>query len=127
MCLQAIVRMFSCFQAFFNISRNLTLCCAACWDTVFPHILLDRMAFLKRDADRLTVQKVPASIYPASYPAWFFSESRLQAEFTNAGYVLVADFQCPYELSPDDEKAYHKGFIFEKRDVQPGGHETIKQ
>jgi putative methyltransferase (TIGR04325 family) len=93
----------------------------------FPHILLDRMAFLKRDADRLTVQTVPESIYPASYPAWFFSESRLMAEFVNAGYVLVADFQCPYELSPDDEKAYHKGFIFEKSDLHPVGHDAIKQ
>jgi putative methyltransferase (TIGR04325 family) len=93
----------------------------------FPHLLIDGTAFLKRNEDRLTVQKVPKSIYPASYPAWFFSESRLLAEFANAGYVLVADFQCPYELSPDDEKAYHKGFIFEKRDMNPVSHNKIKQ
>jgi len=93
----------------------------------FPHILIDGTAFLKRNEDRLTVQTVPESIYPASYPAWFFSESRLMAEFANAGYVLVADFQCPYELSPDDEKAYHKGFIFEKSDLHPVGHDAIKQ
>ena len=85
----------------------------------FPHILIDRTAFLKRDADRLTVQKVPASIYPASYPAWFFSETNLHAAFTDAGYILVADFPCLYELSPDDEAAYHKGFIYEKRAAQP--------
>lgn len=78
------------------------------------HVIIDRTAFLKRDADRLTVQTVPESIYSASYPAWFFSETRLRAAFTDAGYVLIADFPCLYELSPEDEVAYHKGFIFER-------------
>jgi len=93
----------------------------------FPHILIDRTAFLKRDTDRLTVQTVPESIYPASYPAWFFSETSLRAAFTDAGYVLVADFLCLYELSPEDEAAYHKGFIYEKRNARSVGHGATKQ
>ena len=41
-----------------------------------PYILLDRTPFIEGTCDRLTVQHVPATIYPASYPAWFFSEVR---------------------------------------------------
>ena len=38
-------------------------------------IIIDRIAFIKGDKERLTVQKVSPKIYKASYPAWFFSES----------------------------------------------------
>lgn len=80
-------------------------------------VIIDRTAFLTADRDRLTVQQVPDSIYPASYPAWFFSETRLTRTVTEAGYRLVADFAGADQVSPDDEAAYFKGFIFEKGDA----------
>jgi len=78
------------------------------------HVIIDRTAFLVSDRERLTVQKVPDSIYPASYPAWFFSETKFRAVIEAAGYSLAADFPGTDDLSPEGEKAYYKGFIYER-------------
>jgi putative methyltransferase (TIGR04325 family) len=82
-----------------------------------PHLILDRTAFYRRDRDRLTVQAVPEWIYPASYPAWFLSESKLTAMIAGADYNLVTDFKGTDDLSPKDEpgSGYYKGFIFDRR------------
>lgn len=77
------------------------------------HVIIDRTAFLQSDRERLTVQHVPSSIYPASYPAWFFSENQFQAVFASSGYRLVADFPGADDISPEGEKGYFKGFIYE--------------
>lgn len=79
------------------------------------HVIIDRTAFLASDRERLTVQHVPDSIYPASYPAWFFSETKFKAAIESAGYGLTADFPGTDNLSPEGEKAYFKGFIYERR------------
>lgn len=79
------------------------------------HVIIDRTAFLVSDRERLTVQHVPDSIYPASYPAWFFSEMKFTAAIESAGYGLLADFPGADDLSPEGEKAYFKGFIYERR------------
>jgi len=79
------------------------------------HVIIDRTAFLVSGRERLTVQHVPDSIYPASYPAWFFSERKFKAAIESAGYVLAADFPGTDNLSPEGEKAYFKGFIYERR------------
>lgn len=79
-----------------------------------PHVLADRTAFLSRDQDRLTVQQVPSSIYPASYPAWFLSKSRFLACF-EPDYRLVSSFSALDLTRPEDESAFHEGFIFELR------------
>ena len=78
------------------------------------HVIIDRTGFLASGRERLTVQHVPDSIYSASYPAWFFSEAAFTAAIESSGYSLVADFAAMDVLSPDDEKAYYKGFIYER-------------
>ena len=79
------------------------------------HVIIDRTAFLVSGRERLTVQHVPDSIYPASYPAWFFSEAKFTAAIKSAGYNLVADFLSTVDdYSPESEKGYYKGFIFER-------------
>lgn len=40
-----------------------------------PHMIVERIPFIHRGTDRLTVQKVPPKIYTASYPAWFFDKA----------------------------------------------------
>ncbi len=80
------------------------------------NLILDRTGFLDGDRERLTVQTVPERIYPASYPAWFFNETILTALITGSGYDLVADFRRmdhDHRLPPA-ERAYYKGFIYEK-------------
>ena len=92
------------------------------------HVIVDRVAFLNRDEDRLTIQTVPETIYPASYPSWFLSESRFRAMFRDTGYTIVADFPGFDVLAPVDERAHYKGFICGK-DVTPDllHLDTVKQ
>jgi putative methyltransferase (TIGR04325 family) len=78
------------------------------------YVLIDRTAFLESDRERLTLQTVPPTLYPASYPAWFFSETRFTNAIQDAGYKLVADFPGADAVAPKDEAAYFKGFIFEQ-------------
>jgi len=82
-----------------------------------PHLIIDRTAFYRANRDRLTVQAVPEWIYPASYPSWFLSESKLTGTIAEAGYQLVVDFKATDDLSPKDEpgSGYYKGFISERR------------
>lgn len=80
----------------------------------FRHLIIDRTPFLVSPRDRLTVQHVPEWIYPASYPAWFFDESRVVEAIGSAGYVLMSDFKGSDDISPDGEPAYFKGFIYER-------------
>ncbi len=80
------------------------------------YIIIDRTPFLASGRERLTVQHVPTSIYPASYPAWFFNERKLTDAVRSAGYHLIADFEGFDRLAPPDEKACCKGFIFKKED-----------
>lgn len=39
-----------------------------------PFCIINRLPLISSDKDRLTIQRVPPSIYKASYPFWFFSE-----------------------------------------------------
>jgi len=57
-----------------------------------PYILFDRTPFIEGDCDRLTVQHVPATIYPASYPAWFFSEIRFFEAAKQLGLHVDVEF-----------------------------------
>jgi len=56
------------------------------------YILLDRTPFIEADQDRLTVQTVPASIYSASYPAWFFSSALFKSELNKLGFNQIVEF-----------------------------------
>jgi len=82
-----------------------------------PHLIIDRTAFYRGNRDRLTVQAVPEWIYPASYPSWFLSESKLTSAIADAGYRLVVDFKGTDDLSPLDApgSGYYKGFVFDLR------------
>ncbi|MFD2553273.1 methyltransferase, TIGR04325 family [Sphingobacterium tabacisoli] len=78
------------------------------------YILFDRTAFIKSGPDRLTVQKVPPSIYEASYPSWFFNEEMFFHHFSD--YYVMADFMSYVEGESDlqiDGKlaGYDKGFL----------------
>lgn len=73
-----------------------------------PYILIDRTAFLLHGNDRLTVQKVLPSIYPASYPAWFFNEELFKSKFSGR-YELLEEF-----IAQDvaNIPSIYKGFIY---------------
>lgn len=77
------------------------------------YVILDRMALIKSSFDRLTVESVPASIYSATYPAWFLSEPKLLS-MLEGSYSLVSDFTgfdtAFYRL--DGAEIQFKGYIF---------------
>jgi putative methyltransferase (TIGR04325 family) len=82
----------------------------------FPMIVVDRTPLIPGSRDRLTVQRVPPSVYPASYPAWFFSRDRFLDEF-RAGYELCAEFDALAGRIPlsGGVTAVDKGFIFRRK------------
>ena len=57
----------------------------------FEFLLFDRTAFNNKADDRLTLQVVPAEIYPASYPSWFFDQEFFLSHFAT-NYKQVAEF-----------------------------------
>lgn len=81
------------------------LCC--------EHIIIDRTPFWVGPSDRLCVQTVPPSIYPASYPSWIFSTPRFHA-YLNEKWQIIAEFDSFDGLSAP-VKAVWKGFILERR------------
>jgi putative methyltransferase (TIGR04325 family) len=83
-------------------------------DNKFKYILVDRTSFLEKGEDRITVQKVPPEIYPASYPAWFFDLAKF-LNFFSKDYDLLADFDSFESFRVGNAFAQNKGFIFSRR------------
>jgi putative methyltransferase (TIGR04325 family) len=82
----------------------------------FGQIVLDRTAYHTAAADRLTVQRNPASLYQADYPAWFFNEAGLLAPFAK-DYRLVGDFPDAIDRAlTNGPRTYYCGHWFEKKD-----------
>jgi putative methyltransferase (TIGR04325 family) len=80
----------------------------------FGYIILDRVPLMVSDRDRLTVQHVPERIYRASYPAWFFSETRLLS-ILRVKYDVTASWPALDQVQPRGGRAQHKGFLLELR------------
>lgn len=77
----------------------------------FTYVVIDRTPFLQRGGDRITVQKVPAEIYPASYPCWLFNQ-RTFIDFFSASYEVIAGFESADQA---DIPAVFKGYIFKRK------------
>lgn len=76
-----------------------------------PYVLVDKHPVINGTGDRLTVQKVNPAIYAASYPAWFFSESRF-LHFMKERYEVVATYICPDICNVD---SVFKGYLFKRK------------
>jgi putative methyltransferase (TIGR04325 family) len=79
------------------------------------YIIIDRTAFVQGEIDLLTVQKVPKSIYNASYPSWFFAKGK----FINAlnKYNIVATFDSGFTSSMtinNNDNVHWSGIILKK-------------
>lgn len=60
-------------------------------DARIPNLIIDRTPCWGQGRDRLTVQKVPAHIYSASYPCWIFSWPRILAA-VETRYRVISRF-----------------------------------
>ena len=93
--------------------RFLADICAKRWDAV----IIDRTPLLEYiPTDRLTVQHVPASIYAAKYPAWFFSKARFLAAF-NGHFILQSHWESLDMYKLDGKTIQTQGFYFLKKSL----------
>lgn len=76
----------------------------------FRHIIIDRTGFVQRGSDRLTIQRVPSSIYEASYPSWLFNRAGLLRPFELA-YRIVDEWATFDEPPPGAE---FRGMLLER-------------
>lgn len=58
-----------------------------------PCVLLNNLPLRERGPDRLRVQHVPPSIYPATYPVWFFNRAEFRRR-VEEHYVVVKEFDA---------------------------------
>lgn len=81
-----------------------------------PYIIIDRTSFIESETDILTIQNVPESIYPASYPAWFFNYKHFSKYFTGK-YDLILDFEDSFTVNIllMGNNCSWKGLIFRKK------------
>lgn len=73
------------------------------------HMLIDRLPLFDAAEDHLCIQRVPQSIYAASYPTWIFSRSRMLAHLSPQ-WRVVSEFSCEEGVCRTDE-----GLSFEFR------------
>lgn len=76
-------------------------------------VLLDRTALHSGPQDRLTVQHNPATIQPASYPAWFFNEQRLLAHFSGT-HRLIYHFESGDKVLHLGAPSRYRGYLYER-------------
>jgi putative methyltransferase (TIGR04325 family) len=77
------------------------------------HIIIDRTPFWTGPTDRLCVQTVPPSIYPASYPSWIFSTPRFHT-YLNEKWQIMAEFDSLDSLRAPVEAVW-QGLFLERR------------
>jgi putative methyltransferase (TIGR04325 family) len=76
-------------------------------------ILVDRSPCVDGADDILTVQDVPASIFPASYPLWLFASHRITAALQGT-YRSVAEFESDDWLSFQGRTVAFRGWYLER-------------
>jgi putative methyltransferase (TIGR04325 family) len=77
------------------------------------HIVIDRTPFWLGATDRLCVQRVPASIYRASYPIWIFSAERFLSHLDRC-WEVVAEFDSLDKLNGPVDLTY-KGMMISRK------------
>lgn len=68
------------------------------FDLNIEHVIIERILFIDGPNDRLTVQRVTPKIYNASYPCWFFSESKFM-DFVKERYDVLEVYDCGLKLN----------------------------
>ena len=86
----------------------------------FPFILIDRTGFTSHPTrDILTIQKVPAEIYEATYPCWFLAQNFIDRILLD--YEKIGEFSSPFEPTilnlENGEIGTWNGYIFKRRDL----------
>lgn len=81
-------------------------------DLKIDSIIIDRTSFVEDEVDILTIQKVPETIYDASYPSWFFGNTFMKTFETDYHVISYFDngFTPPIILN-NEKRAHWSGAI----------------
>lgn len=80
------------------------------------YLVVDRTPYVSEGRTRLSVQKVPDSIYPASYPVWLFSKPEIIG-YLSADFELVAQFDAvDGRIGWGANRANFLGLVFRRRE-----------
>jgi putative methyltransferase (TIGR04325 family) len=79
----------------------------------FRRIIIDRCPVIPASRDRLTVETVAPRIYPASYPAWFFSGPALPTHLP-AGWEIESSFDAIDRQLLDGVEIVFKGLALRR-------------
>ena len=75
-----------------------------------PYLLVDNTYFNFESRDRICIQKVPPSIYEASYPCWFLDYEKL-LELVKTKYELIAEHVNESTIILDGHRIRYQGFL----------------
>jgi len=77
------------------------------------YVIIDRAPILLEGNDRITIQKVHKSIYPAKYPCWLLNQENVKNAFLKE-YELIFDTEL--EESIHVSNAAYKAFFFKRKE-----------
>lgn len=77
----------------------------------FKTIIIDRMPFNTKAKNRICVQKVPESIYRASYPCHLLNYQEFIDYFQQKGYHMIAEYDA---LDGKSDTYQYKGLVLER-------------
>jgi putative methyltransferase (TIGR04325 family) len=80
----------------------------------FPIIIVDLTIINLDHKRKIYVQKVPSSIYSASYPVWSLPEKEIFALFKANNYSLMTDFETLDFSALANISSFFKGYLFVK-------------
>lgn len=78
------------------------------------YIIIDRTPLHNKDDDFISIQKVPAKIYKASYPCWLFGRKKL-FKYIDKNYNALVEFDSLDNLSLRGININYKGFLLERK------------
>jgi len=83
----------------------------------FEYIIIDLTPFSHKDKERITIQKVPPSIYQAEYPCWIFSLDKIKSILLKK-YILIEEFICIEDWKiylTNKDYAVYRGMILKRK------------
>lgn len=76
------------------------------------YIIIENTAFNYKSGNRVTVQKVPPQIYPASYPCWFLDYNQVKDQLAER-YNIVKEYTNELYIYLDNKKIPYRGLVME--------------
>jgi putative methyltransferase (TIGR04325 family) len=79
-----------------------------------PYILIDNTYFNYEERDRICIQRVPPSIYEASYPCWFLDHQHIKSCLEKK-YAVVTEHKNDSYIFLDGKKIQYRGLLLKSK------------